>query len=369
MDVRSIVLGNRVLLAPLAGIADAAFRAMCRLYGAGPFISEMVSAHGVAVGREPLVSEQMALPDFQRPLTLQLVGSSPEMVVSGARTAVSLQADAINLNMACPARKIVNSGKGCALMKDPGLAKEIMVAVRESVTLPVTLKIRAGWNTESLNAIQFAQMAEETGLQAVIVHPRTGVQQFTGRSNWDVIRAVKQSVTIPVVGNGDIKSGEDAVRMVEETGCDAVMIGRGSYGRPWIFQQVLEALRQHQVYPAEELVAPPIPEGALERLGITEVPTAQQLEDRDLRAVGLLVLAHTAFSASFKPEYVVCREVRKHFLWYTKGLPFSASFRARLPNLTSIQAIYDLVDEAFLGPHAGRLDRLDRVSEGPLESE
>lgn len=367
MDVRSIVLGNRVQLAPLAGIADAAFRAMCRLYGAGPFISEMVSAHGVAVGREPLVAEQMALPEFQRPLTLQLVGSSPEMVVSGAKTAVSLQADAINLNMACPARKIVNSGKGCALMKDPGLAREIMVAVREAVTLPITLKIRAGWNSQSLNAIQFAQMAQETGLQGVIVHPRTGVQQFTGRSDWDVIRAVKQAVSLPVVGNGDIKGGDDALRMVEQTGCDAVMIGRGSYGRPWIFAEVLQALRTHQVYPAEELVPPSIPPGALERLGITEVPTVEQLERRELRAVGLLVLAHTAFSASFKPEYVVCREVRKHFLWYTKGLPFSASFRARLPNLTSIQAIVDLVDEAFLGPHAGGLPHPVRAADGTNE--
>lgn len=349
-QVQEIVLGNRVMLAPLAGVADAAFRAVCRLFGAGPFISEMVSAHGVAVGRQPLVAEQMALMEFQRPLTLQLVGNSPEMVVSGARTAIELKADAINLNMACPARKIVGSGKGCALMKDPGLAREVLVAAREAVPLPLTLKIRAGWSSENLNAVLFAEMAQEAGLQAVILHPRTGVQQFTGRSNWDVIRQVKQAVSIPVVGNGDIKTPEDALRMIEQTGCDAVMIGRGSYGKPWIFGQVLEALRAHKVYPEHELVAPEVPQEALARLGILEVPTARQLEERDIRAIGNLVLIQTLFSATFKPEFVVCREVRKHLLWYTKGLPSSASFRATLPNLTSIEAIKRLIQTYFFDP-------------------
>ncbi len=356
MDAKEIVLGNRVMLAPLAGVADAAFRAVCRLFGAGPFISEMVSAHGVAVGRQPLVAEQMALLEFQRPLTLQLVGNSPEMVVSGAKTAIELKADAINLNMACPARKIVNSGKGCALMKDPGLAREILAAAREAVPLPLTLKIRAGWSGDAINAVLFAEMAQEAGLQAVILHPRTGVQQFTGRSNWDVIRQVKQAVSIPVVGNGDIKSPEDALRMIEQTGCDAVMIGRGSYGKPWIFQQVLDVLRQHKVYPVEELVPPAVPVEALKALGIHEVPTAAQLEAKELRAIGNMVLIQTAFSATFKPEYVVCREVRKHLLWYTKGLHASASFRATLPNLISIEAIHRLIETYFFRPDATSLD-------------
>ncbi len=340
-----VVIGNRVMLAPLAGVADSAYRAVCRLYGAGPFISEMVSAHGVAVGREPLVAEQMALREFQRPLTLQLVGNSPEMMVKGALSALSMQADAINLNMACPARKIVGSGKGCALMRDLGLAREVMQAVREAVSVPLTLKIRAGWSSESINAVEFAQAAEESGFCAVIVHGRTGVQGFTGRADWSVIGDVKRSVGIAVVGNGDVKSGADAVRLVEQTGCDAVMIGRGSYGRPWIFSEVLGALRGSGLYPEEELEAPEVSWARLAELGVDDVPSVESLEGRDPEAVGRLVLIHSLFSAAFKPEFVVCREVRKHLLWYTKGMPHSSVLRATMPKLESLEAIRQLVSE------------------------
>jgi tRNA-dihydrouridine synthase B len=342
-EVKRIVLGNGVHLAPLAGIADAPVRVLARLFGAGPTMSEMVSAHGVAARRPHLIEDQLMLRHWEEPPVVQLVGSDPAIMRDVAQIAVERGAASINLNMACPARKIVKGGKGCALMKTPELAAAIMRSVRDAVTVPVTVKIRGGWSLSTINAVLLSQLAEDSGMDAVILHPRTREQAFSGVADWDLIRQTVAAISIPVIGNGDIRLPDDARRMFADTGCAAVMVGRGAFGRPWLFTQILRELKDlPQVGPA-----PQVPDSLLELAG----PPFQvdKLASGDGCEIARLIRLHVKLGLFVKEERIVAREVRKHVLWYSKGLPNASRFRAHIATAPDLASLIQFVDEFFGG--------------------
>lgn len=347
MSIEQTILGNGVHLAPLAGIADPAFRVICRLFGAGPLMSEMVSAHATAVGVAAPLANELKLSGRQHPLAVQFVGSDPEMMAKSARKAATLGAASINLNFACPARKIVRSGKGAAMMKTPELALEIMKAVKAAVEIPVTVKIRAGWNSKSINALEISQLAEEAGLAAVFLHPRTRKQGFSGSADWPLIKSVKRSVRIPVVGNGDVRTPDDAVRMLETTGCDAVMIGRGALGRPWLFRQVIDRLRGAGLLPGPAFDANPVPD--LATVPSTADFDVARLVAHDPEEIGRVVCLHLALSLEHKEEFQVARQIRKHLIWYSRGMAHCHAFRANIHTAVDRQSLTRLID-AFFAP-------------------
>jgi tRNA-dihydrouridine synthase B len=328
---REVVIGNGLLLAPLAGIADVAMRVVARHLGAGPLMTEMISAHGVCVGRERLLTEQLALLELQRPLAVQFVGSEPKMMAEASKLAESLGADSINLNMACPARKVVKTGKGCGMMRDVAQSVRVMEAVRNAVEIPVTVKIRAGWCSSSINAIEFAKAAEGAGMAAVVLHPRTRQQAFSGQADWQLIAAVKQAASLPIIGNGDIRRPEDARRMLESTGCDAVMVGRGALGRPWLFA-LMAADLGIEVAPMPGLV--PL--------------CAAALENRDPVELGKLARLHVELALRVGPsEECVAKAMRKHLIWYSKGLPRATVFRSAVHTITDASMLESAMQELF----------------------
>jgi len=337
---REALIGNRLHFAPLAGIADAPVRILARLFGAGPLMTEMISTHGVACGRQSLLEEQLALLPLEAPLAVQLVGSDPGIVASVARMAEVLGAASINLNMACPARKIVKGLKGCAMMRRPDQAAAVMTAVKDAVSLPVTVKIRAGWNRANINAVEFSRLAEDAGMDAIFIHPRTREQGFGGRADWSLITRVRDAVTIPVVGNGDIRSPEDALRMLRTTGCDAVMVGRAALGQPWLFTRIGRAMA------GEGLGGEPPPPPRVDAYGPTDF-CVDRLEAGDSAQVNRLVRLQVALASLIKPESLVARQVRKHLIWYSRGMENSAAFRARIYTAVDLPTLLELVDDFF----------------------
>jgi tRNA-dihydrouridine synthase B len=235
MQIDSLGLDNPFILAPLAGYTDLAFRQLCREYGAGMCFSEMISSHGLAYRQQKTLQLTRTVPE-ERPTVLQLFGAKPDIMGAAAAILSDLPIDMIDINMGCPVKKVVKTGAGSALMKAPKLAAEIIEQVRKNSRLPVSVKIRSGWTQESINAVEFAQMAEDAGARLISVHGRTWAQGFSGRADWRIIGLVKEAVSIPVVGNGDIKTYHDGLAMMAETGCDGVMIGRAALGNPWVFQ-------------------------------------------------------------------------------------------------------------------------------------
>lgn len=253
MKINSLGLDNPFILAPLAGYTDLAFRQLCREYGAGMCFSEMISSHGLAYRQQKTLQLTRTVPE-ERPTVLQLFGAKPDIMGVAAAMLSDLPVDMIDINMGCPVKKVVKTGAGSALMKEPKLAAEIIKQVSKNSRLPVSVKIRSGWTRETVNAVEFAQMAEDAGARLITVHSRTWAQGFSGRADWRIIGLVKQAVSIPVVGNGDIKNYNDGLSMMAETGCDGVMIGRAALGNPWVFQpagpptaldQRLRGLRRH----------------------------------------------------------------------------------------------------------------------------
>lgn len=307
-----VTLPSRFFLAPLAGISNMVFRLAAKEHGAGMVCTEMVSADGIVRGNSKTL-DLMAISPEERPATIQIFGKESDLIARAAQM-VENKADAIDLNFGCPAKKVVKSGSGSALLKRPAVVADIISKTVNSVSIPVTVKIRSGWNEDRINATEIARIAEDSGAAAIIVHPRTRVQGFTGSSDWNIITDVKNAVSIPVIGNGDVNVPEDAKAMLELTGCDGVMIGRGALGNPWIFSRTIHYMETGSVPP------PPTPEEKLSHL-----------------------LNFAASLADLQGEYRACREIRKFVKWYTKGMPHAKEMRQAAVQVDSLEELENIV--------------------------
>ena len=315
LKIGNVELDSPVALAPMAGVTDLPFRILCREQGCGLMCTEMVSAKALLYknrNTKPLLETK---PE-ERPVAVQLFGSDPEIMSEMALMLEEGPYDIIDVNMGCPVPKIVNNGEGSALMKNPKLAGEILSAMTRKLKKPVTVKFRKGFNDESVNAVEFAKMAEQSGAAAVAVHGRTREQFYSGKADWDIIRQVKEAVSIPVIGNGDIFTPQDAGRMLRETGCDGVMVARGAKGNPWIFSRIDHYLKTGEVLPKQ---------------GPEEVKQ--------------MILRHAELLVAFKGEYTAMREMRKHVSWYTAGYPHSAALRNEINLVETMEELTELVLE------------------------
>jgi len=299
-SIGKVTLENRVIQAPMAGVSDRAFRILSRSFGCGLTFSEMISDKGLVYGQKRTL-ELVDTGEKMRPIAVQIFGAQPEYMAQAAQIVEKLGADIIDINMGCPAPKIVKNGEGAALLKDIPLAQRIIRAVVEAVKVPVTVKMRKGWSEEDQSCLELAEAAQKAGASAVTIHPRARVQFYAGQSDWEMIKKVKERLDIPVIGNGDIWQAEDAVRMMEQTGCDAVMIGRGAMGNPFIFRETVALLERG------ERIEPPTLE---ERLAVA--------------------VRHLDLAIADKGEEMAVREMRKHMCWYIKGLRGAASIRAQI---------------------------------------
>ncbi len=315
-----MILGNleikeKAALAPLAGVADRAFRELCRGYGAAYTVCEMASAKGISLG-DKKSAELLSITETERPAGSQIFGNSPETMAIAAKKALEFEPDFIDINMGCPAPKVASSGGGALLMKNPILAAEIVKAVVEVSTVPVTVKMRSGWDDNNINAVELAKRCEDAGASAITVHGRTKVQMYAPPVNTDIIKQVKSAVAIPVIGNGDVIDGPSAAKLMEDTGCDMVLIGRGALGRPWVFSQI-NAFLEHEVL---------LPE-----------PTVTEKM--------FVMLKHIEKLCEYKGERVGIREARKHAAWYTKGLHGAANYRARIGLINSVEELRQIALE------------------------
>ena len=313
LKIGSVMLPNNLILAPMAGVTDLPFRLLCKEQGAGLLCMEMVSAKAILYKNRNTES-LLEIDPRENPVSLQLFGSDPEIISKIAHQIEDKPFDILDLNMGCPVPKIVNNGEGSALMKNPKLAGEIIRETVKAIDKPVTVKIRKGFDDEHINAVEMAKIAEDAGAAAVAVHGRTREQFYSGRADWDIIRQVKEAVSIPVIGNGDLLTAEDVIAMEAQTGCDGFMIARGAQGNPWIFRQIL-----HYFETGEHLAKPTLEE------------------------VTQMILRHARMMLEFKGEYIGIREIRKHAAWYTAGYPNSARLRVAINNVESFEALEELL--------------------------
>ena len=318
MKIGNIELPKYAALAPLAGVGDRAMREISREYGAVWTVGEMTSSKGLSYGSKKS-AELLEINESERPCAVQLFGSEPEVMAEAARMALEYKPDAIDINFGCPVPKVAGNGGGSALMKDPELAGRIVRAVVDAVDIPVTVKFRAGWDNEHLNAVEFACICEANGAAALTVHGRTRTQMYAPPVNWDIIRQVKEAVSVPVIGNGDVVSPESAKALYDQTGCDLVMVGRGAMGNPWIFKRIAHYME------TGELLPEPTPE---ERMAVLK--------------------KHINLLCEYKGEYTGMREARKHSSWYIKGMRGAAEFRRECGELTTPEDLENLIDKVLL---------------------
>lgn len=317
LKIGNVILDNNVILAPMAGVTDLPFRLLCREMGAGLVCMEMVSAKAIYYNNKN-TEELLTIHPGEMPTSLQLFGSDPEIVADMAARIEERPFSVLDFNMGCPVPKVVNNGEGSALMKNPKLAEELLTKLVKAVKKPVTVKIRKGFDENSVNAVEIAKIAESCGVAAIAVHGRTRAQYYSGKADWEIIRRVKQAVKIPVIGNGDVDSPQAAKALLETTGCDGVMIGRAAQGNPWIFRETVRFL--------EDGVLMPKP-------------------DREEKKK--VILRHAALQVETKGEYTAVREMRKHLAWYTVGMPHSAHFRGMINSMETMEELLAGVEEIF----------------------
>jgi tRNA-dihydrouridine synthase B len=313
MQIGNLTLDNNVILAPLAGITNLPFRIMAKEAGCGLVCSEMISSHGL-VYRSGKTEKMLDSTPEEKPLSVQLFGAKPDILAEAAAIVESSGADIVDINFGCSVRKVLRTGSGAALMRTPDLAEDLLKAVRRTIRLPLTIKIRSGWDSSGAQALNISEIAESCGVDAITVHPRTAGQLFSGRADWSIIAAVKKKVSIPVIGNGDIRSGNDAVRMLAETGCDAVMIGRKAIGNPDIFSRVLA-----QINGDEEIA-------------------------EDISRRFELMIRYLQASVEYIGEEQACRMMRSRLGWFTKGLHKSSHFREAIKHLSSEKEGIELIN-------------------------
>lgn len=313
--IGKVKIENPSVLAPMAGVTDLAFRLLAKEMGCGLVVSEMVSAKGLLY-ENCRTQELIRIDPRERPTAIQLFGSVPDELAESARRVAASGADIIDFNMGCPTHKIVRNGEGSALLRFPELAEKILKAMVAAVDIPVTVKIRAGWDENSINAVEIAKRAEQAGVSAIAVHGRTREQFYGGNADWEIIRQVKRAVTIPVIGNGDVRTVHDAERLLLETGCDGVMVGRAACGNIWIFRQIAEYLKEKNI--------PPPPSFA-ER--------------------GTTMLRHLDMLTELKGEHIAIREMRRHAVCYVKGFPRSAELRTRFNQALKREDFRQILDD------------------------
>ena len=317
LQIGNVTLENNLILAPMAGVSDLPFRLLCREQGAGLVCMEMVSAKAILY-KNRNTEELLTIDPKEHPVSLQLFGSDPDIISEIAKQIEERSFDILDLNMGCPVPKVVNNGDGSALMKNPRLAGEIIEKTARAIKKPLTVKIRKGFDDAHVNAVELAHIAQESGAAAVAVHGRTREQYYAGHADWDIIRQVKEAVSIPVIGNGDIRTPEDVAAMAEQTGCDGYMIARGAEGNPWIFRQIL-----HYFETGEHLARP------------------------DFSEVTEMLLRHAKLQIDCKGDYTGIREIRKHAAWYTAGYRNSSKLRGRInevENYGQLEALFREVE-------------------------
>ena len=314
LTIGNVVLDNPYVLAPMAGVTDLPFRLLCREQGVGLLCMEMVSAKAIQYNNKNTKALLEIHPE-ELPVSLQLFGSEPDVISEIAKQIEELPFSILDINMGCPVPKIVKNGEGSALMKNPKLVHEIVSKTVKAIEKPVTVKIRKGFDDSCINAVEIAKIIEDAGAAAVAVHGRTREQFYSGKADWDIIRQVKEAVSIPVIGNGDVVSGESAIAMMKQTGCDGVMIGRGAQGNPWIFSELIE----------------------YERTGkMPERPSLEEIKN--------MMLRHAQLQLQYKGEYLGIREMRKHVAWYTTGLANSAKLRAEINAVETYEQLESLLN-------------------------